>query len=99
MEAIDIRRFGMASGSTAALLYLGCVFVMSTVSRETQVLFFNTLLHGIDVTPVLRTTMPAWEMVIGFVEIFVLAWLIGASIASIYNFAARVPVRDSAAQR
>jgi hypothetical protein len=89
MEAIDVRRFGMAWGSTAALLYVGCVLVMSTVNRDAQVLFFNSLLHGIDVTPILRTTMPVWEMAIGLVETFILAWLVGASIASIYNAGAR----------
>lgn len=89
MAAIDIRRFGLAWGLTAALLYLGCALVMATVSRDTQVLFFNSLLHGIDVTPMLRATMPVWEMVMGLVETFILAWLVGASIASIYNVGAR----------
>jgi hypothetical protein len=89
MEAIDIRRFGMACGVSGALLYLGCVVVMSTVSREAQIAFFNSLLHGLDVTAILRTTMPIWEMMIGLVETFILAWLIGASIASIYNSGTR----------
>ena len=43
----------------------------------------------LDVTAILRTTMPLWEMMIGLVETFVLAWLIGASIAGIYNFGIR----------
>ena len=89
MEAIDIRRFGMACGATGALLYVGCVIVMSTVSHEAQILFFNSLLHGLDMTAILRPTMPVWEMMIGLVETFVLAWLIGASIASIYNCGTR----------
>jgi hypothetical protein len=89
MEAIDIRRFGLAWGATAALLYLGCVLVMSTVPLETQVLFFNSLMHGVDVTPILRSNMPVWEMAIGLVETFVLAWLVGASIASVYNVSVR----------
>ena len=41
------------------------------------------------VTAILRTTMPLWEMMIGLVETLVLARLIGASIASIYNFGIR----------
>jgi hypothetical protein len=93
MEHIDIKRFGIAWGSTAALLYLGCVLVMSTVSRDTQVLFFNSLLHGIDVTPILRPTMPVWEMAMGLVETFIVAWLVGASIASIYNVGVRSATR------
>lgn len=86
MEAINIRRFGMAWGLTAALLYLGCVFVMWTVEKEASILFFNSLMHGIDFTTIIRTDMPWWEMGIGLVEIFIIGWLTGATIASIYNF-------------
>ena len=89
MEAIDVRRFGFASGATAALLYLGCVLVMSTVSRDTQIVFFNSLLHGVDVSSILRTSMPVWEMGMGLVETFILAWLVGASIAGLYNVTVR----------
>ena len=89
MERIDIKRFGLAFGSTSALLYLGCILVMSTVGRATTIFFFNSLLHGIDVTTILRTEMPLWEMLMGVVETFILGWLIGASIASIYNFGSR----------
>jgi hypothetical protein len=76
----------MAWGVTASLLYLGCVLVMATVNRDAQIAFFNSLLHGIDVSQILRTTMPIWEMLIGLVEAFIIAWLIGATVASIYNF-------------
>ena len=86
MEAINIRRFGMAFGFTSALLYLGCAFVMWTVGKEASILFFNSLMHGIDVTSIIRTDMPWWEMAMGLVEIFILGWLTGAAIASIYNF-------------
>jgi hypothetical protein len=89
MGRIDIKRFGLAFGSTAALLYLGCILVVSTAGRETTIRFFNSLLHGIDVTAILRTEMPLWEMLMGIVETFILGWLIGASIASIYNFGLR----------
>ncbi len=86
MEAIRIRRFGMALGLTSALLYLGCVFVMWTVGKEASILFFNSLMHGIDVTSIIRTDIPWWEVAMGLVEIFILGWLTGATIASIYNF-------------
>jgi hypothetical protein len=51
-----------------------------------SILFFNSLMHGIDVTSIIRTDMPWWEMAMGLVEIFILGWLTGATIASIYNF-------------
>jgi hypothetical protein len=33
--------------------------------------------------------MPVWEMAIGLVETFILAWLVGASMAGIYNVSLR----------
>ena len=86
MKTINIKRFGAAFGITSALMYLGCVFVMWTVGKQTSILFFNSLMHGIDVTSIIRTEMPWWEMAMGLVEIFILGWLTGATIASIYNF-------------
>ena len=86
MDAINIKRFGFAFGATFALLYLGCVFVMATAGKEVAIRFFNSLLHGIDVSSIIRMNMPVGEMVIGVIEIFILGWLSGATIASIYDF-------------
>ena len=86
MAVINVKKFGLAVGLTFAFLHVLCVSVVLFTSRETTIAFFNSLLHGLDVTAVLRTDMSALEMTYGFVQIFVLGWLIGASIASIYNF-------------
>ena len=86
MGAINVKRLGLAVGLTFALLHLGCVIVILAVSRETAVTFFNSLLHGLDVTSILRTQMSAREMLYGFIQIFIIGWLTGATIASIYNF-------------
>jgi hypothetical protein len=89
MGRIDIKRFGLACGITFALLYLGCTLVMSTVGKQGTILFFNGLMHGIDVSSIIRMDMPFWEMIIGIVEIFILGWFMGATTASIYNFGLR----------
>ena len=86
MGVINPKKFGLAVGLTFAILHLGCVTVVLLTSRETTIAFFNSLLHGLDVRSILRTDMSATEMVYGFVQIFVIGWLTGASIASIYNF-------------
>ena len=86
MGVINVKKMGLAVGLTAALLHLGCVSVLLFTSRETTIAFFNSLLHGLDVTAILRTEMSAQEMTYGFAQIFVLGWLTGATIASIYNF-------------
>ncbi len=86
MGVINVKKFGLAVGLTLALLHLGCVSVVLLTSKDTTIAFFNSLLHGLDVTTILRTEMSAREMIYGFVQIFILGWLTGASLASIYNF-------------
>lgn len=86
MGTINIKRFGLAFGATFALLYLGCMLVMATLGRETAILFFNSIMHGINVTSIIRMNVPLREIVMGIIEIFILGWLTGATIASIYNF-------------
>ena len=89
MNHINVKKFGFAVGSTVGLLYLGCMLVMFAVGPGGTVKFFNSLLHGLDISSIIRTDMPVWEAVIGLVETFILGWLIGACIAAIYNVTMR----------
>ena len=84
-DTLSVKRFGFALGATSALLYLGCVFVMLTASREDVIGFFNSMMHGVNIEPIMRWDMPWWEAVIGVIEIFILGWLVGAVIAAFYN--------------
>lgn len=86
MNTINIRKLGFAVGTTGAVLYVGCVAVMAIVGRQGTVFLFNNLLHGLDISPILRTQMPFWEIIVGVIETFILGWLVGATIASFYNF-------------
>ena len=85
MNPIEVKRFGLAVGTTLALLYLGCMFVMATAGKATIILFFNSLLHGLDVTSIIHLEMPLWEALMGLVETFVLGGLTAAAVAAIYN--------------
>lgn len=85
MKGINVKKFGLAFGLTGVLLYLGCIVLMVTVGRTGTITFFNSLLHGLDVTSIVRMDVPWWEAVIGIVETFMLAWLIGACVAGFYN--------------
>ncbi len=86
MGVINVKKFGFAVGITLAMIHLGCVGVMLFTSHEAMIAFFNSILHGIDVRPIMRMDMSTFEMVYGIFQIFAIGWLIGASIASIYNF-------------
>jgi hypothetical protein len=89
MHIIDVKRAGFALGSACAVFYLGCVFVMLTVPQEAVVRFFNSIMHGWNVEPIMRWDMPWWEAGIGVLEIFILGWILGALIAVLYNLGAK----------
>tara|TARA_R110002072_G_scaffold294716_1_gene465064 strand:- start:9174 stop:9380 length:207 start_codon:yes stop_codon:yes gene_type:complete len=59
---------------------------MLSVSRESVVQFANSILHGIDVDPIMRWNMPLWEACLGVIEIFILGWFFGALFSSLYNY-------------
>jgi hypothetical protein len=82
---IDVKKSGLAFGLTSALLYLGCIVVIATVGHANTVKFFNSLLHGLDVSAIVRSDVPLWEAGIGIAETFIIGWLTGASIAGLYN--------------
>lgn len=81
----DVKKMGLAFGLTGALLYLGCMLVMVTVGHSGAVKFFNSLLHGLDVSSIIRKSVPLWEAAVGIVETFILTWLVGVCVAGIYN--------------
>lgn len=85
MKTLSIKRTGMAVGTTCTILYIGCVILMITVGREGTIFFFNSLLHGLDVEPIIRMSVPALDTVFGILQTFILGWISGALVAAIYN--------------
>ena len=85
MVQIHIKRFGFACGITGVILYLGCILLMATVGKDGTIMFFNSLLHGIDVSSVIKMDVPVTEALMGIAQTFILGWLIGACIAAFYN--------------
>jgi len=83
---LSANTLGASIGLTGVIFYLGCMITMATVPREQSVKFFNSLLHGIDVGPILRESVPPGEVVIGIVTTFALGWIAGLLIAHFYNW-------------
>lgn len=92
MYRLNIKKLGFAFGLTGALLYLGCMIVMATAGKEGSITFFNSLLHGLDVSSIIRMDVPLLEALLGIVQTFILWWLIGASIGAFYN--AQIKVKN-----
>ena len=85
VNTLSPTRFGFALAVGSALAYLGCVIVMATVPQDAAVRFFNSIMHGVNVEPIMRWDMPRWEICLGVLEIFILGWLFGAIVAVVYN--------------
>ncbi len=85
MNHINVKKFGLAFGLTGALLYIGCIILMYSLGHAGTVKFFNSILHGLDVSSIVRMDVPIWKALIGLIETFILGWLIGACIAAFYN--------------
>jgi hypothetical protein len=85
MYRLNVKKLGFALGLTGALIYLGCMIVMATAGQEGSITFFNSLLHGLDVSSIIRMDVPLLEALFGIVQSFILGWLIGACIGAFYN--------------
>lgn len=85
MYKLNVKKFGFSLALTGALIYLGCMIVMRTAGQEGSIKFFNSLLHGLDTTNIIRMDVSLTEALMGIVQTFILWWLIGASIAAFYN--------------
>lgn len=90
MNTINIKRFGFAFGMAGTLLYIGCILVMITVGQEGTVHFFNSFLHGLDTSSIIRMQVPWWEALMGIAETFIISWLVGAVIAAAYNISGKI---------
>ncbi|MCM4154397.1 DUF5676 family membrane protein [Gramella sp. AN32] len=85
MYRLNIKKLGFAFGLTGALVYLGCMIVMATAGQEGTIKFFNSLIHGLDTTNIIRMDVPLLEALLGIVQTFIISWLVGACIAAFYN--------------
>ena len=85
MYRLNIKKLGFAFGLTGTLIYLGCMIVMLTAGQEGSITFFNSLLHGLDTTSIIRMDVPPLEVLMGIIQTLILWWLIGACIGAFYN--------------
>jgi hypothetical protein len=85
MNHISTKKLGLALGITGTLLYTGCATVMLLAGHDGSITFFNNILHGLDVSSIVRMDISLADALIGLVQTFILSWLVGACIAVIYN--------------
>jgi hypothetical protein len=86
---INPKALSLALGLTATVFYIGCVITLAATSHDKAIIFFNSLLHGLDVTSILKTSMPVSQMIFGVITTFILGWFAGAMTAVFYNLSVR----------
>ncbi len=55
---LNPQSLGIVFGTTSVLFHVGCMISMATAPHEAAVVFFNSLLHGLNVEPILKTGIP-----------------------------------------
>ena len=90
MKIINGKSLGLSLGLTGILFYVACIFIMLALGQEGTTWFFNSILHGIDVAPISRVSIPFVESLVGLALTFVLGWIAGYIIAQIYNWNSKV---------
>jgi hypothetical protein len=57
---------------------------MSTSGKEGSIAFFNSLLHGLNTTNIIRMDVSILGAFFGLIQTFILGWLIGACVGVFY---------------
>lgn len=86
MQKLSPVGFGMALGVSGAVFYVGCMIFMATIPHTSVVWISNSMLHGADVTTVMRDGVPLVQSLAGILFTFVGGTIFGALSACIYNF-------------
>jgi hypothetical protein len=86
---IDPRKLGISIGFTFFLLYIGCMILMYYLGHDGTVTYFNNMLHGIDISTIVKMNVTLAEAFAGIIEIFILGTFIGLCIGGFYNILLR----------
>jgi len=85
MSQINAKKIGLASTITGAIGYISCILIMSLLGKEALIYISNMLLHGADVTNIIRMDIPITEAIMGMVLFSIICGLFAYVLALIYN--------------
>lgn len=86
MQTINSNRLGLALGLTGVILYLACMCLMLIAGKDGTIWFFNSILHGLDVSSVSRMNVLFSQSLAGIILTFGLGWVSGFLIGTFYNW-------------
>ena len=85
MQKLSPIRFGIAIGTAGVVFYFGCMIFMAAAPNEIVVWFFNSLLHGADISSIVRDSVPWMQSLVGLLSTFVGGLISGSISARIYH--------------
>ena len=85
MQKLAPIRFGVAMGIAGSAFYTACMVFMAIAPADSVTWFFNSLLHGVDITAIIRDSVPFPQSLAGIVSTFAGGWIFGALTACLYN--------------
>lgn len=86
MQTINSNKLGIALGLTGVILYLACMCLMLIAGKDGTIWFFNSILHGLDVSSVSRMNVLFSQSLAGIILTFGLGWVSGFLIGTFYNW-------------
>lgn len=86
MNKLNPNVVALSLGFTAVIVYSVCLILVALLPLETIVTFTNYLVHGIDFSNIAVKNITTIGAVIGLIEAFIMAWIIGYIFASVYNW-------------
>ena len=89
MQKLSPLPLGVAFGTAGVVYYVGCMIFMATATSDAVAWISNSVLHGADVTSVMRESIPLSQSLFGILFTFIAGFVFGALSASIYNVFAR----------
>ncbi len=83
MAKLDVKAIGMAFAIVTAIVFVAC-FLIILVFGAASLQFFSLFVHGIDLTS-LATNPSIGTGILGLIIAVVVAYILGALFALIYN--------------
>ena len=82
---LNQKALSLGLAITMEALYIVCAFFFY-IMPEWTLYFFNTLVHGVDLTKAASTKGTSFsDFVIGFLSVFVISYLAGVLFTALYN--------------
>lgn len=83
MEKLNWKTTALALAAVGGIFSLACAAIIAIWPGAVK--YFGAIFHGIDMTAIAKTNMSIGSVVLGLIEVMVIAAIAGALFAWVYN--------------